>query len=276
MPSATVNGVRLHYDVIGSGPPLVLIHGSWGDGTGWDFVLPALTQRYRVLAFDRRGHSRSERPPTQGSTGEDVDDLAALITHLDLGPVHVAGSSSGAALALRLAMRHPEMVRSVVGHEPPLYGPFLDDPDQGQLMQEALNRFTAVVDRLEAGEIEAGTRLFVETYSHGPGGWDRLPLDRQQVMMANAPTWVDESRDPGAWSIDLAALAATPQPILLTYGDQSLPFLPAVVTSLADVLPNLQTQLIAGAGHVPAGSHPEEFAAVIMAFITAADATEET
>lgn len=138
-------------------------------------------------------------------------------------------------------------------------------------MREALGRFTAVVDHLEAGETEAGTRLFAETYSHGPGGWDRIPPERQQIMIANAPTWVDEMRDPGAWSADLDALAAIPYPILLTYGDQSLPFLPAVVSNLAGVLPNVQTQRIAGAGHVPAASHPAEYAAAIMAFATDAD-----
>jgi pimeloyl-ACP methyl ester carboxylesterase len=269
MPTATVNGVRLYYDLAGDGPPLVLVHGSWSDGAGWDLVRPALAPHFRVLVYDRRGHSRSERPPTQGSTDEDVADLAALIAHLGLGPAHVAGTSSGAALALRLAARHPELVQSVVGHEPPLFAPFVDDPADGPLLRKALTRFAAVVTRLEAGDTEGGTRLFAETYSHGPGGWDRIPAERQQVMIANAPTWVDEMRDPGAWSADLAALAAIPHPILLTFGDQSLPFLPAVVAKLASVLPNVQTQVIAGAGHLPAASHPAEYAAAITAFVAA-------
>ncbi len=271
MPTAHVNGVRLFYELTGDGPPLALVHGSWGDGAGWDAVLPALAQRFRVLVYDRRGHSRSERPSTQGSTEEDVDDLAALIRHLDLAPVHVAGTSSGAALALRLAARHPELVRSVVGHEPPLYAPFLDDPDDGPLLREALTRFAAVVARLEVGDTAEGTRLFAETYSHGPGGWGLIPPQRQQVMIANAPTWVDEMRDPGAWTADLTALAAIECPILLTVGDQSLPFIPPVVAKLAAVLPNIQTQVITGAGHSPAASHPAEYVAVITTFIAAAD-----
>jgi pimeloyl-ACP methyl ester carboxylesterase len=78
-------------------------------------------------------------------------------------------------------------------------------------------------------------------------------------------------RDPSAWSADLAALAAIPHPILLTYGDQSLPFLPTAVAKLASALPNVQTQVIPGAGHVPAGSHPAEYAAAIMAFASAED-----
>ena len=121
--------------------------------------------------------------------------------------------------------------------------------------------YAQIVERIDAA---------ISARELSPG--DRLPPERQQVMIGNAPTWVDEMRDPGAWRTDLAALAAIPHPILLTYGDQSLPFLPMAVAKLAAVLPNVQTQVIAGAGHVPAGSHPAEYAAAIMAFAAADEA----
>jgi len=269
VPTATVNGIRLFYDITGDGPSLVLVHGSWGDGASWDLVLPALASRFQVLTYDRRGHSRSERPPTQGSAEEDVDDLAALIAHLDLAPVHVVGTSSGASLALRLAARHPALVRSVAGHEPALFDLFVDDPDQGPAMREGLQRIEAVAARLAAGEVAGGTRQFMETYAYGPGGWELIPPERQQVILNNAPTFLDETRDPGAWTADLAALAAIPCPILLTYGDQSLPFLPPVVAKLADHLPQAQVRVIAGAGHVPAATHPAAYVAAITSFIAA-------
>ena len=75
MPTATVNGVRLFFAHSGYGPPLLLIHGSWADHAAWDQVVPALAQHFRVLTYDRRGHSQSQRPSTQGSTEDDVDDL---------------------------------------------------------------------------------------------------------------------------------------------------------------------------------------------------------
>ena len=64
MPTATVNGVRLFYDPTGAGPPLVLVHGSWGDSAGWEPVLPILAPPARVLTYDRRGHgpAASARP----------------------------------------------------------------------------------------------------------------------------------------------------------------------------------------------------------------------
>jgi pimeloyl-ACP methyl ester carboxylesterase len=274
MPTTTVNGVRLFYDLTGDGPPLVLVHGSWGDGASWGGVVPALAPRFRVLVYDRRGHSRSERPPAQGSTDEDVDDLAALIEHLGLAPAHVVGTSSGATLALRLAARHPVLVRSVACHEPALFTLFVDDPDLGALMREALGCFESAAARLAAGDMAGGTRQFAETYSNGPGGWELIPPERQQVMVHNAPTFLDETRDPGSWTVDLAALAAISCPILLTSGDQSLPFLPPLVAALAAALPGAQTQVIAGAGHVPAATHPAAYVATITHFLAAVDAAE--
>jgi pimeloyl-ACP methyl ester carboxylesterase len=82
---ADVNGVRIAYEVTGdSDVPLVVVHGAWGTLSNWDLVLPELARRFRVVAYDRRGHSGSERPAGQGSYRQDVDDLAALIEHLDL------------------------------------------------------------------------------------------------------------------------------------------------------------------------------------------------
>ena len=121
MPTATVNGVRLSYTIIGDeGPPLVLVHGSWADGGDWELVVPALAEHFRVLTYDRRGHSQSERPPGQGSLDEDAADLAALIEQLELAPAHVVGHSSGGSIVLRLAARRPELFRSLSVQEPAL------------------------------------------------------------------------------------------------------------------------------------------------------------
>ncbi|MDX6760731.1 alpha/beta fold hydrolase [Streptomyces sp. F8] len=75
----------------GDGEPLVLVHGSWTDHHSWNAVLPHLTRAHRVLVYDRRGHSLSERPPGQGTRTQDEDDLAALIEMIG-APVHVAAS----------------------------------------------------------------------------------------------------------------------------------------------------------------------------------------
>ena len=120
MPTALFNGVKLYYEESGSGQPLVLVHGSWTDLRSWDLVVPSLAERFRVVTYDRRGHSRSERPAGQGSVHEDVADLAAVIESLGLAPAHVIGNSFGGSIVLRLAAERPELFRSLSVHEPPL------------------------------------------------------------------------------------------------------------------------------------------------------------
>jgi pimeloyl-ACP methyl ester carboxylesterase len=110
MPITAINGVRLFWEQQGGGgAPLVLVHGSWGDHHNWDSVVPGFARTFRTFTYDRRGHSRSERLPTQGSIEEDVADLAAFITPNHLAPAHVAGNSFGAAITLNLAAAQPNL-----------------------------------------------------------------------------------------------------------------------------------------------------------------------
>ena len=107
MATARVNGVELYYETTGTGDCLVLTHGSWTDGTGWDRVVPGLAERYQVVVWDRRGHSRSQAGDRPGSRGEDAADLAGLIEHLGGERVHVAGNSYGAIVTLTLLTAGP-------------------------------------------------------------------------------------------------------------------------------------------------------------------------
>lgn len=96
MPTTVINSVELYWELNGqTGDPLVLVHGSWSDHHGWDLIVPTLARSFRVLTYDRRGHSQSARPAGQGSIGEDVDDLCALIEYLGLAPTHILGNSFG-------------------------------------------------------------------------------------------------------------------------------------------------------------------------------------
>ena len=80
MPIDKINGVGIFWELTGTGgEPLVLVHGSWGDHHNWDKVVEELSENFRVLTYDRRGHSQSERPPGQGSVEEDIADLTGLI-----------------------------------------------------------------------------------------------------------------------------------------------------------------------------------------------------
>lgn len=269
MPSTVVNGVRLFWESSGSadapGGPLIMVHGSWGDHHNWGTVVPGLAQSFQVFTYDRRGHSQSERPSTPGSLAEDAADLAALISSLGIAPAHVVGNSGGAAVALRLACDRPDLFRSLTVHEPPLFGLLAGELAMQAPLAAIRERVRAVVDLLEASDPAAAARLFVETIAFGPGAWDRLPARAQQTFLFNAPTFLDEQRDPTGDRIDLTALSRFPHRALLSEGDTSPPFFPAVVSMLARALPQAQRHVFRGAGHVPHLSHPDAYIATITA-----------
>ena len=174
----------------------MLVHGSWTDHLSWQLVTPMLAERHRVLVYDRRGHSRSERPTTQGARRQDEDDLAALVEALDLAPVHLVGNSYGASIALGLAARRADLVHSVIAHEPPLLG--IARP--GTALAATADQVHATLDEvaamLRAGDLEGGTRHFIEAVALGPGTWQMLPDDSRRTFVANAATFLDAIGDP--------------------------------------------------------------------------------
>lgn len=276
MPSDRINGVELYWELHGDrGDPAVLVHGSWGDHHNWDAVAPALARSLRVATYDRRGHSRSERPPGQGSIDDDVEDLAGLIRRVFRGPAHVIGGSFGAAIALRLAAAHPELIRSLVAHEPPLFGLLDDDPTLQPALAEVRDRIDAVVRVLRAGDNEGGARRFVETIAYGLGAWDELPPATRNAFTYNAPTWLDEMQEPEALAMQLDLLSNFSAPTLLTLGGNSAPFFPLVVKRVAAAIPYARQHVYPNAGHIPHLSHPDEYVHVVNGFIATARAATE-
>ena len=268
MPSIAANGAQLYYEITGtSDVPIVLVHGSWGDHHNWDMVASALARSFRVLTYDRRGHSRSARAPGDGTQHEDAMDLAALLEALDFAPAHIVGNSFGAAITLRLACERADLFRSLTAHEPPLFA-VLEGNAMFQAPLVAMEeRVGAVIELLNAGDEPGGARLFVETIAFGRGSWERLPESTRQTFIANAWTWLEELQDP-AWSIlDPRKLQRFSGPALLTRGDQSPPFFPAVVAQVARALPQATQHLFAGAGHVPHLEQPAAFVDVVTRFI---------
>jgi len=234
--------------------------------------MPGLSRSFRVLTYDRRGHSQSERPAGRGSVREDVADLAALIEHLQLGPAHIAGNSFGGSIVLRLAGERPNLFRSLIVHEPPLFGLLADHAEGQAVLAEVRRRAEAVVELLEAGDNAGGARLFVETIALGPGAWEQLSMTMQQTFVFNAPTWLDEVQDPEALKLDLTRLAPFTRPALVTRGDQSPPFFPLVVAKVVQALRRGEQRTFVGAGHVPHVSHPSDYVEAVLSFTAKAAA----
>lgn len=268
MPMISVNGTQLYYEINGASDiPLVLVHGSWGDHHNWDTVVPALARSFRVLTFDRRGHSKSAREDVPGTLHDDVMDVVALVEALEFAPAHIVGNSFGASITLRLACERPDLFTSLTAHEPPLFALLEGDAMLQAPLAAMDQRVGAVAELLRSGDINAGARLFVETIAFGPGAWDSLPERMRQTFISNALTWFDELQDPHWNRLDLHRLRRFTKPALLTRGDQSPPFFPAVVAQVARALPQASQHLFAGAGHVPHLEQTGAYVEVLTGFI---------
>lgn len=268
MPMTDVNGTRLFYELSGTGDvPLVLVHGAWDSHRAWELVVPGLAESFRVLTYDRRGHSQSERPAGQGSIHEDVADLAALIELLDLEPAWVAGHSSGASIALRLADEHPGLLRGVILHEPALFALLRDDPSLAPILEELRKRFGAVVDRIASGDHAGAAQQFIETVALGPGAWAHFPPESRQTLIENAPTFLDDANDPEHLAFDLERIIPFSRPVLLTTGELSPPAFAPIAERITDVLPAVAVHTFPGAGHVPHVTHPDAYIEATTDFI---------
>lgn len=268
MTTIMVNGVELYYETTGTGDCLVLTHGSWTDGNGWGPVVVGLAERYRVVVWDRRGHSRSQAGDGPGSRAEDADDLADLIEHVSDEPVHVAGNSYGAIVTLTLLTERPDLVVTAAVHEPPLWGLLEGTCDMalGDELSAADVDLEVVRKLIASGSYRDAAEHFIEHVALGRGTWEQLPEPFRAVLEANAPTYLDELADQTALSIDNAALAATSVPLLVTHGTESPKLFRAVIAELVRLVPAAQVEVFDGAGHIPHATHPEAWIARIMAF----------
>jgi pimeloyl-ACP methyl ester carboxylesterase len=257
-----VNGLQLLVEERGGGEPLVLVHGSWDDRQVWELIEEDLARRFRVVSYDRRGHTGSQDSPEPGSRRDDEDDLAELIGALDLAPANVVGSSFGASIALGLAGRQPELFRTLCVHEPPLLSLAADDPIVAQV-GEAVG---SVLELMERDEVEAAARDFVDKIALGPGAWEMMSEEERASVVRNAPTFLGEQRDPDWDQIDLAALGTLALPVLLTQGDESPPFFSRIIARLAKTIQGAEVRTLPGAGHVPHLTHPAEYVSTITQF----------
>jgi pimeloyl-ACP methyl ester carboxylesterase len=118
-----VNGTRLEYAEAGRGEPLILVHGSLEDLRIWRRQVEPFSARYRVIAYSRRYHHPNAAPGAGDpayTAALHAADLTGLIEALNLGPAHLVTSSFGGCVALQMAVRRSELVRSLVLAEPPL------------------------------------------------------------------------------------------------------------------------------------------------------------
>lgn len=114
MPIIRVNDIDMYYEIHGEGEPLVLISGLNSDHTFYRGVLPQLAAKYKVIVFDNRGVGQTDKPDIPYSIDMMADDTAELLNALGIERAHILGTSMGGRIAVALALRHPQQVKSLI------------------------------------------------------------------------------------------------------------------------------------------------------------------
>lgn len=247
--------------------PVVCVHGSWDDHRTWQGCVEHLPAGHHVVVYDRRGHSQSTAPDRQGTIADDVADLAAVIDHMGRSAV-VVGHSYGAAVALLAALNHPELVLGVVAHEPPMFAVLKDRPEYQTLLATVSSAMAEAARLIESGEPARAAELFVNEVAFGRDAWSTIfgPEDRA-TMVANAPTWLDQYRDPDRLALSPSLLATATQPLVVTRGTASLTIFDASLDLALSAVPTVQSHRIDGAGHAAPLTHPDALGEVVVALL---------
>ncbi len=260
-----VNGYDMAYIALGSGTPLVCVHGSMGDFRVWSPVLGPLSKRHRLIVPSLR-HFFPEHWDGKGgdyTIAQHVADVIGLIEALGVGPVALMGHSRGGHIAFRVAQQRPALVRRLVLAEP---GGDLDAtlraPD-AVVPASFATRYLAAADAMRSGDVDAGLAMFAALVGDD---WNSVPPTVRQTWRDNAYTLlgqINEQRQP----FSRADAEAIGMPTLFIGGADTKGLLPTVLRALAAHVRGAQVEIIPDATHFMFEQDPVRFCDVVLRFL---------
>src|SRR4029079_8993391 len=263
----TAGGIA--FDDEGAGEPVVLVHSGVADRRMWHRLAPALAVRHRVIRPDARGFGESL--PPSGPWAHHTD-LLALLDELLVGRAHLVGTSMGAGVAVEAALSRPDAVASLV-----LAAPggalFAESPPELRPV------WAAEVDALDRGDLDGAVEVNLRAWVDGPersaDAVDpalRAFVGRMQREAFELPEWDQETApehelSPGA-AERFAEIAC---PVLIVVGDGDQPSVRATGERIAAEAPRARLVVWRGVAHMLTMERPDEFAALVLAFLAEAE-----
>ena len=256
MPTATLNGIRLYYEVHGQGEPLVFLHGFAGTAESWRPQVAALSARYRLILYDARGHWRTESPKEAEAYSHDiaVEDLRALLDQVKAGPTIVGGLSMGGVIALAFYAKYPARVRALI----------LCDTGPGFKNLERRDRWTRSREKV--------AELLEREGMPGFAGSRHAALDyytSSEIMLQHDPVGLAHVNRrilviPDTRFMDLLSRIAVPTLVLV--GAEDTDYRPAA-EYMARKIPGAELVVLDKAGHGANVDQPDAFNRAIRDFL---------
>ena len=258
--------VELWVERRGEGPDVLLIAGLGDAAEAWQPQLDGLADRYRVTAFDNRGVGRSPLPDGTLSAATMADDAAALLHALEVPSAHVAGFSMGSAIAQELALRHPELVRSLV---------LVSTYARADALFRSMLDFWRWLPEVAPSERAFFEGFFTWVYTpraHAEGSVDQIVQEAMafphQQSIEGFQAQVDVCREHDTTD----RLAEINAPTLVLAGEFDVILPPRFGQAVAAAIPNARFEVLPEEAHQPFQEIPEEFNARVDMFWREADA----
>lgn len=265
MPKLLINGAEIYYEECGTGPEtIVFAHGLLWSGRMFDSQVNSFKDRYRCIAFDFRGHGQSE--VTQ--SGYDMDtlceDAAALIEALMCAPCHFLGLSLGGIVGMRLALRRPDLVKSLM-----LLATSADpEPEENIGRYRLLNIIARWLGlRLVADRVMP--IMFGKKFLNDP---DRTQEKKEwrERLIANHRNGVTRAVEGVMYRTGVYdQLNKITIPTLIIVGDQDVGTVPAKAERIRARIHGSKLVIVSGAGHTPTVEEPEAVNATLEEFLSA-------
>jgi pimeloyl-ACP methyl ester carboxylesterase len=242
-------GVKLHYDVAGDGPALILTHGYSATGEMWAGQVPVLSPHFKVITWDMRGHGRSDYPADPAAYSEEatVADMAALLDEVGARDAVVGGLSLGGYMSLAFHRAHPDRTRALLIIDT---GPgYKNDQAREGWNANAIKR----AERFEAEGLPDVSKASAEV---------RLARHRDATGLARAARGMLTQRDARV----IESLPGIKVPSIVIVGADDTPFL-AASDYMAAKIPGAKKAVIPNAGHSANIDQPQAFNVALLNFL---------
>ncbi len=284
MKTVKIDTYSISYTEHGEGSPLIFIHGRISDYRTWENQIEAFAKHFHVIAYSRRFHypNLTKAGNSDYTVLQHSKDLAGFIKALNLGAVHIVGSSYGAYTGLLTAMRYPNLIKTLVLGEPPVIPLIISNVKNPLKILSLLLRDFATghsflkfgifsmepaKKQLKKGNFKEGARRFTNGVL-GKGGFENLPGEAKEDIMDNIPALQAELNGPGVTEeFHKEEGKNLNVPTLLLYGENSPKFFHAVSDKLFNLLPNSQKAVIPDASHDMHAQNSKVYNETILRFL---------